>query len=137
MRVELRVVTNKPREYVLVEDPIPAGFEILPSEDELAPGKSEAKIVDPNCDCKNITLDPPPGWNRFPNRAPRRSRRPHRLFQFVFERRTNEDARPIPDSLHSETGKRGFAFAALPTSIEAMYAPDINGRSAQTVVDVK
>jgi len=133
VRVELSIVTRRPREYVLVEDPIPAGFEILPSEDQSA-WKVE-QLVDPDCDCKTVTLDPPPGWNRFPQS--RRDDHDDRI-AFFASYLYGSDEHPgqylIRYILRPETvGSR----VALPARIEAMYAPDINGRSAQTQADVQ
>ena len=133
VRVELSIVTKRPREYVLVEDPIPAGFEILPSEDQSA-WKPE-QLVDPDCDCKTVTLDPPPGWNRFP--MTRRDDHDDRIAFFASYLGGSEEHPGqylIRYILRPETaGSR----VALPAGIEAMYAPDINGRSAQTQADVQ
>lgn len=133
VRVELSIVTKRPREYVLAEDPIPAGFEILPSEDQSA-WKVE-QLVDPDCDCKTVTLDPPPGWNRFP--MTRRDDHDDRI-AFFASYLGGSDEHPgqylIRYILRPETIG---SHVALPARIEAMYAPDINGRSAQTQADVQ
>ena len=133
VRVELRVSTNKPREYVLVEDNLPSGFELSASDDESA--WNVEQIVDPNCDCKNITVDPPAGWARFP--TDRREDHDDRVA--LFASYLDGDAKNTGQYLvrYVVRAESKGTRVALPARVETMYRPDINGRSSQNVVAVK
>ena len=135
VRVDLRVTTSKAYQYLLLEDPIPSGFEFRPEDDALA--QAIGYEVDPNCDCRRRQIDPPIGWEPLP--VTRRENRDDRAAFFLSL---------LPGKRRDEDGPRQFyaryilrpeqagTRVALPARIEAMYRPDINARSAQTRVEV-
>ena len=79
VRVDLRVTTSKAYQYVLLEDPIPSGFEFRPEDDALA--QEIAYEVDPTCDCRRTQVDPPVGWEPLP--VTRRENRDDRAAFFL------------------------------------------------------
>ena len=67
VRVDLRVTIDTPREYILLEDFVPSGFEARPEDD------AKANILEEHADCildKMVVTDPPPGWSQLPVDAP-------------------------------------------------------------------
>jgi len=133
VRVDLRVEVTRPYQYVLLEDFVPSGFEARPEDDGLAQ-KTEEK-----CDCGTdnlMTVDPPPGWNALP--VSRRESRDNRQAWFINYLPYNADYTNGKYYLRyilrpEQPGNR----VALPARIEAMYRPDFNGHSSETVVEVK
>ena len=117
VRVELRVKTDRAREYVLIEDPLPSGFEAREADDEMA-WKGDAA-----------------NGRRLP--VTRRETRDDRVALFCSYLSGGPGnanlyvARYIlrPES----TGTR----TALPTHVQLMYRPDVYGRTAQNQMEVK
>lgn len=135
VRVDLRVTTSKTYQYLLLEDPIPSGFEFRPEDDALA--QEIAYITDPNCECHRTQIDPPVGFERLP--VTRRENRDDRVAFFLSllpgKRRDNDAPRQFYLRYILRPEQAGTRVA-LPARIEAMYRPDINARSAQTKVEV-
>jgi uncharacterized protein YfaS (alpha-2-macroglobulin family) len=133
VRVDLRVEVTRPYQYLLLEDFVPAGFEARPEDDNLA-RKTEEK-----CDCENdvmMTVDPPLGWRSLP--VARRESRDNRQAWFItylpFDNSSNKGKYYLRYILRPEQpGNR----VALPARIEAMYRPQFNGHSSETIVEVQ
>jgi uncharacterized protein YfaS (alpha-2-macroglobulin family) len=127
VRVDLRVQTNKVREYLLLEDLVPAGFEARPEDD------AKANTEEKKCDCEEdeLTIVDPPRDHR-PLPTDRREGRDNRQAWFVDELAPGKYflryiLRP------EQPGTR----VALPARAEAMYRPEINGHSDEAVLEVK
>ncbi len=135
VRVDLRVTTSKAYQYLLLEDPIPSGFEFRPEDDALA--QKIAYEVDPTCDCRRIQIDPPVGWEPLP--VTRRENRDDRAAFFMSllpGKRRDADAPRQFYLRYILRPEQAGTRVALPARIEAMYRPNINARSAQTSVAV-
>jgi uncharacterized protein YfaS (alpha-2-macroglobulin family) len=128
VRVELQITTAQKREYVLIEDPLPSGFEVREEDTNRAwPGDSD--------DEPSTSRHAP--WIRLqPTRLEVRDDRVaifvSSLWSWTFHKAPYTYVyryilRP------EQTGTR----TALPTRAELMYRPDINGRSTQNVLEVK
>jgi uncharacterized protein YfaS (alpha-2-macroglobulin family) len=117
VRVELRVTTKRDREYVLIEDPLPSGFEAREVEDDA------------------VNKDLPAQWSRLP--LTRRETRDDRIALFCSYMGGKEESPGqyvIRYVLRPEqTGTR----TALPARVEMMYRPDVNGRSAENPIAVQ
>ena len=135
VRVDLRVTTSRAYQYLLLEDPIPSGFEFRPEDDALA--QKPYFITDPNCECHKTQIDPPPGLEALP--VTRRESRDDRAAFFLSllpgKRRDSDSPRQFFLRYILRPEQAGTRVA-LPARIEAMYRPDINARSAQTRVEV-
>jgi uncharacterized protein YfaS (alpha-2-macroglobulin family) len=117
VRVELRITTPRSREYVLIEDPLPSGFEARENEDA-AVNQEYSKD----------------GWYQLP--VTRRETRDDRIALFCSYLWGSGDGGKyvIRYILRPEqTGTR----TALPSRIEMMYRPDVNGRSAENPLEVQ
>ncbi len=129
VRVDLRVSVANPLEYVLLEDWAPSGFEARPEDDKLA------QKVERKCDCGGdsddlVVVDPPPNLSPLP--TSRRESRDNRQAWFVD--RLDRGSYYLRYILRPEqSGTR----VALPARAEAMYRPEINGHSDESVLEVK
>ncbi|HEX8551288.1 MAG TPA: MG2 domain-containing protein [Abditibacteriaceae bacterium] len=135
VRVELRVQTPVSREYVLLEDPIPAGFEAREDDDERA-WRIESKLQSGEIISGPDSL--PSDWSKLP--VTRRETRDDRVALFVSNLYSYKPRNGVPNTFvyryilrPEQTGTR----TALPARIETMYRPDINGRTAINELQVQ
>jgi uncharacterized protein YfaS (alpha-2-macroglobulin family) len=130
VRVELRVTTTTPREYVLIEDPLPSGFEV--QEDDLVGDRAWPEA------------DESAQWNAwqekygrlYPTRTEVRDDRVALFASSLWD--IKKEGKPRSWVYRyilrpEQTGTR----TALPTRAELMYRPDINGRGTQNSLEVR
>jgi uncharacterized protein YfaS (alpha-2-macroglobulin family) len=130
---DLVVVTPGTRDYVVIEDPLPAGFEaidpsLLTNVLALPPGNA----LVPCSDCDPETVDHTAHGRAFRQAWFRQELRDDRVLYFVDH---------MPAGMYhyrylaraTSTGR----FVLPPTKAEGMYEPETYGRTAAALVEVK
>ncbi|MBL9019038.1 MAG: hypothetical protein JNL83_32925 [Myxococcales bacterium] len=117
--VKLTIVADADRKWIALVDPLPAGFEVV--NPKLAAGGAAAPVAQPNGSQR--------WWNAIT--FDHQELRDDRVQWFADDMRAGSyvltyQARATIDG----------TFAAMPATIEAMYSPDVRGRTARTVVTV-
>ena len=115
VRVHLRLATHQARHYIVVEDPLPAGLE--PVDPRL---KTSARNAAPEAGALAADGHPEPWYSPFENVE----MRDDRVLLFA-------DSLPPGVYTYSYTARATTAgtFALPPARAEAMYRPEVNGRS--------
>lgn len=129
VRVELRITSKRYGEYISIEDPLPAGFEVRPGDDAKAWPQQEY------FDQAEQEYDPPRNYSRLwvTNRENRDDRVAF-FSSYLYGSKDHPGHLLIRYIIRPETtGTR----AALPARMQLMYHPDINGRSAQDLLRVQ
>jgi uncharacterized protein YfaS (alpha-2-macroglobulin family) len=131
---DLVIMTPSPREYVVIEDPLPAGLEGIDSR--LATSAAWLKI--PGSDPDEACIDCEPGSDDALAHG--------RAFLSSWYRQETRDDRVLFFVDHMAAGMYRYRYLARATTIgsfvvppakaEAMYAPEVFGRTAAGKVDV-
>jgi hypothetical protein len=124
--VDLLFESAEPRERVVIDDPLPAGLEALDYDIDTT---SKA-----NRDAAAKTTDPKMTWlgTTFRNATSRREVRDDRVVTY-FDRIEPGMYRVTYLARATSIG----AFVVPPTRIEAMYAPEVHGRTAASTLTVR
>jgi len=127
--IDLRVVAPQPQDYVVVDDPIPAGLEAVDAQ--LATTARSLDVEDPDEAPEFGGLDwwPPPPRRRDWDHQELRD---DRALFFVD--------RMEPGMVHFRYLARATTvgkFVMPPTKVESMYQPEVFGRTGAVVVEVR
>ena len=114
VKVELDVTANTDRRWVALVDPVPAGFE----------------IVNPKLAAGGTTTAQPTDWRT--------------AITWAHQDLRDDRAQWFADAMSSGTYHLSYqaratidgTFTAMPATVEAMYFPDVRGRTAKAVVTV-
>ncbi|MFN8176327.1 MAG: carboxypeptidase regulatory-like domain-containing protein [bacterium] len=113
IQVELTIAAGEDTEYVMVEDPLPAGFEV----------ESEEKPPAPECEeCED--------WGEELPYSHREDRDEKVAF---FETSLAKGSLTLTYLMKAETAG---SFRVLPTRVEAMYTPGVEGHGASDAFEV-
>ncbi|HET9954564.1 MAG TPA: alpha-2-macroglobulin family protein [Polyangiaceae bacterium] len=125
---ELTVTSSEAREFVVIDDPIPAGFETVDSALVTSSGRYAALESTE----EDSPFDAEGRWREGYSSRPRRELRDDRAVFFV-----DHMAPGIHRFRHLARATTLGQFVVPPPHVEAMYAPEHFGRGAKEVVEVK
>src|SRR5581483_99550 len=129
VQVKLTIIAPTDLNYVLVEDPLPSGFEAVDTTLKTTSAGATAPELEKNIsDCSNCSNYYHPYWYYWANTELRDDR--VALFANFLSRGTYEYTYLMRASV-------GGDFTVLPTTAQQMYEPDVFGRSQGATFNVK